>query len=262
MKNWLITGSVAMHHWYPGEVRDPGDIDLLTPAKITGNHSQVCVVDASWHDAAEYLLRENRDPVFLDADLLFTLKVSHAHWDIKWDKTMYDIAFLKSKDCRLNYLAYDKLFEVWTAVHGKKRVNMNKPMTEFFKDSVRREYDHEELHRLVAFNPAPMHELLRTDHSTAWCSQELFDHMTREQQFQTCLEEIMATAIERSRLKASDKRSTKLAAMSKAHKQLVTSMTTGWFARFLILNHRELLSPLWREQWEPRLNSALQKLPS
>lgn len=43
--NWLIIGSTAMYHWFP-DARKPKDLDLLTPAKITGNHGDICVVDA------------------------------------------------------------------------------------------------------------------------------------------------------------------------------------------------------------------------
>ena len=92
--NWLIIGSVATYHWFP-DARKPGDIDLLTEATISGNNSHICVVDSQWHDAAQELIDASRDKVFLDADLLFTLKVSHAEWDVKWKKTMFDIQFLQ-----------------------------------------------------------------------------------------------------------------------------------------------------------------------
>lgn len=256
--SWLIIGSVATYHWFP-DARAPKDIDLLTPATIKTNNSQICFVDTQWHDAAEYLISINNDPVFADPDVLFTLKVSHAHWDVKWQKTMYDIEFLRRKGCSLNMELYDKLFKVWTQVHGKKRVNMAQNMDTFFKDAVVREYDHEYLHELVAFYDRPLHERLRPDHGTAWCSRELFESFSYDDQCKTALEEMMATAIERSRLKLDMRQSQKMAAMSKAHFKLCTSMTTGWFARFLILNHVELLHTR-RNAWLPTMNKALSAL--
>lgn len=252
---WLIIGSTAAYHWFP-DARKPFDIDLLTPAKISTSDSKECFVDSQWHEVAEEIIKVNTDPVFADPDILFTLKVSHAHWNVKWDKTMYDIEFLKRKGAKLNYRLYHMLVKVWETVHGAKRVNMNQPMSEFFKDAVQREYDHERLHELVAFYDRPLHERLRTDHNTAWCSQELFDNMSDDDQFKTALEEMMATAIERSLLKAGCKRSDIMVAMSKAHFQLCTSMTKGWFARFLILNRHKLLSE-YKEQWIPQINKAL-----
>lgn len=255
---WLIIGSTATYHWFP-DYRQPKDIDILTPAEIRTSNSQICFVDAQWHDAAEFLIEQNKDKVFADPDTLFTLKVSHAHWNVKWDKTMWDIEFLKRKGCKLNTELYKKLFPVWVQVHGKKHVNMNQPMTEFFKDAVQREYDHEWLHELVAFYERPLHERLRSDLSTAWCSEDMFLELSRDDQCKTALEEMMATAIERSRLSTNSKQSEISVAMSRAHFQLCTSMTTGWFARFLILNRYELLSE-YRKTWLPQMTKALSAL--
>lgn len=253
---WLIIGSTAARHWFD-DARAPLDLDVLTPLEI---HAPG-VIDAQWHGAAEFLISRNEDETFADPDILLTLKVSHAHWDIKWEKTMYDIHFLQRHGCVLNMEVYHELFKVWTAIHGKKRVNMNKSMDEFFQDAVKREYDHEYLHELVAFYDRPIHEVLRPDHGTAWCSEEKFNALTHEDQVRCVLEEIMATAIERSALKDGDVTSKKRVAMSKAHKQLATSMTTGWFARFLILNRDELLFKKVHE-WMPQVNKALSVLNS
>lgn len=258
--NYRIIGSVAAYHWFP-DFRPPSDIDLLTTAKITGNNSEVCVVDASWHNAAQDLIDASTDPVFLDPDLLFTLKVSHAEWDVKWDKTMFDIAFLKSKGCKLNMPLLMKLHKVWTEVHGKKHVNMAQPMETFFKDAVKRDYDHEYLHELVAFHSRPLHERLRPDVGTAWCSESLFMQLDIEERYECALEEMMATAIERSRLTSKSKKSELYIGMSKAHKQLCTSMTTGWFARFLILNRNELLHER-KDKWLTSIKKALNSLPT
>lgn len=255
-KPWLIIGSTAAYHWYP-DSRAPRDLDLLTPASINAPG----VIDAQWHDAAEEIIRINEDPVFVDPNTLFTLKVSHAHWDVKWYKTMYDVHFFQKKGCVLNMDLYRKLFKVWETVHGKKRVNMSKPMTEFFKDAVHREFNHEELHWLVAFYDRPMHEVLRPDHGTAWCSEEKFNALTHDDQARCALEEIMVVAIERFNLRAADAPSTKRAAVSQAFFKLVTSMTTGWFARFLILHRNELLFER-KDEWMRVLNKALSSLPA
>ena len=258
--NWRIIGRVAMYHWFPNDTSVPQDIDILTPAKIAGNNSNLCVVDTQWHNAAQLLIDASKDPVFLDADLLYTLKVSHAHWNVKWAKTMHDINFLKNKGCVLNMEIYKELFKVWSEVHGKKHVNMNKPMAEFFKDVIIRKYDHEQLHTLVAFNECPMHEILRKDHSTAWCSEDLFNELSFEKQCETALEEMLTVLIERNpNLTVDSLQSEKLKAASACYNTLVTSMTTGWFARFLILNHRELLFNN-RNKWYAKYHSVLRNL--
>ena len=255
---WRIIGSVAARHWFPDFKRVPLDIDLLTSAEIVTGSSKICVVDCQWHAAADAIIGMNRDPVFLDADLLFTLKISHAHWNIKWQKTMFDVNYLKSKGCSFNREAYDLLFAVWEVQHGKKRVNLNQPVEEFFTDAVVRIHDHEDLHELVKFNARPMHEYIRPNHGTAFCSEKVFSSLTLGQQHQTVLEELLVTAIERSGLTSLHRDSQKTVAVYDAYLRLCTSMTTGWFARFLILNRVEILSQ--RSVWITKLNTALEQI--
>lgn len=264
MSTWRIIGSTAAYHWFPHgaggkPARVPKDIDLLTPAKVASDSPTTCLVDAQWHSAAEYLISINRDPVFLDPDLLLTLKVSHAHWDVKWSKTIWDVWFLQEAGAKLNMDAYDRLFKVWTEVHGAKKVNLKKPVAEFFIDAVRRKHDHEQLHELLAFNDRPMHERLRPDNLSVWCDAGLFNALSAEQQFQTALEELLVVAVERFDLDSTSTPIDILKAVNGAYHQLVTSMTTGWFARFLILNHCHLTSRM-KSTWLPHLQSVLKHL--
>ena len=255
---WLITGSVAQYHWFE-DSRKPKDIDLLTPAKICGNDPLVCVIDAKWHELADEIILRNNDPVFVDPNMLFTLKVSHAHWDIFWNKTMFDITFLKEKGCHIHEDLYHKLVKMWTGIHGEKRANLNVTVEEFFSDAVNRKYDHDFIHECVAFNDRPMHELIRPDLSKAWCSEELFNALSEEQRAQTALEEMMATAIERRNLDVRSSKLVRYAALLHAHKQLCTSMTKGWFARYLIINHHDLIHKR-KSQWQNQLTIALDKI--
>lgn len=233
---------------------------FVDPAKVSGNDSKVCIVDSQWHEVAEYLISENSDPVFMDPNLLYTLKVSHAHWDIKWDKTMSDILFLQVHGCTIHEEAYKRLLPIWAKTHGEKRANLKRSNEEFFKDGVRRDFDHDKLHELMAFNGRPMHERIRPDLKSVWCSELMFNELTREEQVCTALEELLVIAIERGHLTVRARNSEKLMAVSRAYRLLCTSMTSGWFARFLITNRFEFFNTR-REQWMTQLNTALQNLP-
>lgn len=259
-RQWLIIGSVAMNHWYD-DYREPQDIDLLTPIRFIGSKSDICVIETQWHSFAQEIIDQNEHPIFADPDLLFTLKVSHAEWDIKWNKTMADIEFMKRKGCQLKEDLYVRLVEHWKIIHGKKRVNLKQPVDIFFQDYVQREYDHEDLHRLVAFNGTPMHEQLRPDNTSVWCDKEKFFALDYEIQCEVALEEILVTAIERKKLTSVSRNSEIMAAIHHAYHKLVTSMTTGWFAKFLILNRFELLKER-REKWEHHLKTTLLNLPT
>jgi hypothetical protein len=256
VKKWLISGSVAIKHWFPDFTRNPADIDLLTPATISTSDTSTCFVDASWHDACDLIFEMNKDTVFVDADILFTLKVTHAEWDVKWEKTMYDVHFLKNAGCKLVPELIAPLHKVWEKLHGKKRVNLNRRVDEFFIDAVNRIYDHEYLHIVLSFEQGkPMHTLLRRNETSVWCDKGLFEQLSHEQQMLTALEEILVVAVERKKLTSGMKKSEYLAAFTYAHKLLCTSMTTGWFARFLILNKSELFC--MRDVWFPHLLNRL-----
>lgn len=257
---FLIIGSTATYHWFK-DARPPKDLDLLTPAKITGNHGNICVVDAQWHDACEAIMAVNTDPVFADPNVLLTLKVSHAHWNIHHDKTLFDIKFLQDKGAFVLDGLYDVLIPVWTQIHGKNRVTVNKTPEEFFKDGVPRAFDHEWLHEQFAFYERPLHERLRPDPGNVFCAKDRWERFSYDDRCLCALEEILVTAIERRNLTKHSKKSELLSAVKLAHHKLCTTMATGWFARFNIENHFELLINR-REQWMTHLTSVLNCLPA
>src|SRR6185369_14716126 len=99
MKRILI-GSSAIRHHPPDFERKPKDTDYIG------------VGPKSRH--VEYLI----NPVFddypydvLQPDDIYTLKVSHIFWNIKWEKHMFDIQFLKEKGCVLKMDLFHKLYD-------------------------------------------------------------------------------------------------------------------------------------------------------
>ena len=255
---WMIIGSTAQYHWFP-DSRQPKDLDLLTPAKIVGNEAKVCVIDSQWHELAEEIMELSEDKVFASPNILYTLKVSHAHWDIHFDKTLFDIYFLQGKECVLNLNLYHKLFAMWERIHGKKPAYVGGDVDSFFTEKVKRIYPHDLVHDCVKFNDRPMHELIRPDLTKVWCSEEMFNALTPDQQAQDALEEILVTAIERAQLTKESTKVERLRAVKYAHRQLCTSMTKGWFARYLIINHHNLLY-VRKKEWQTQLSKALELL--
>lgn len=256
MSKWLIIGSTAAYHWFGDKLRKPKDIDLLTPVSVKTADANICFIDTQWHDVADRIIEKNSNPVFADADILYTLKVSHAEWDIHWDKTMYDIHMLKELGAKLDEEIYDLLIPVWKQIHKKKNVNLNKPVKEFFTDHVKREYDHEYLHELVSFYDRPLHERIRKDLNSVSVSKELFYQLDEHDQYLVALEELMVTAIERGNLNYKSSKLDIVRAVNVAYKQLVTSMTTGWFAEFLIINHYHLIGSMKKLWMQKLMNSC------
>lgn len=256
---WLIIGSVAARHHLP-QWRAPKDIDLLTPAKITGSHGEICVVDSQWHYLAEELIEDSRDKVFADAWLLHTLKLSHSYWDIHWDKTLADIHTFKSLQVPFSQDLHDRLVAMWTTIHGAKSVNLNQGRDTFWQDAVPRRYDHEWLHELVKFGERPLHEGLHPQGREVWMDRDAFFDLPFDLRCKVALEEMLVVAIERGDLTVDSPKHERLMAVHAAHKKLCTTMAKGWFAQFTVQHAHELRSTM-RPLWYNQLDRALQLLP-
>ncbi len=248
MSKFLITGSVAMHHWYPWIKTTPKDIDIITESGIVLSSSSPSRLGIESHSNPIFskILKINKDPVFVDKEILYTLKMSHAQWDIKWEKTINDIMFFELKDdLDLKEELYHELVAHWTTVHGSKRVNLNMTNDLFFTDAVRRKIDHDVLHQMVAIYEEPMHTLIRRDKSSPKPDKALWDALLYKDKIFTAIEEICVVAIERGRLTKESKRSEIMLAIMAAYKSLVTTMTKGWFCDFLLMH---ALCLLWYER--------------
>lgn len=233
----LFFGSVAAKYWHP-EFREPNDTDLIQKEKplfntfVNGKRWEY-----HWVDALQYVLDNNKDDHYVDPDFLYTIKVSHAAWNINFEKHMKDIMFLKQKGCVLDKVLYEALYKEWEALHGKKKVKMNQMNDDFFTDAVKREFDHDWLHEFLAFGERPMHERIRKSLESPLPSKELWDKLTYQEQLQCASEEIFVVATERY-LDGNPKKYK--VAKGKSMKNLITSMTKGWFNLFLIENFGEL----------------------
>lgn len=236
MKNWLIIGSVAMHHWLNNTTKQ-NDIDIISAEKLSGRF----IESHHWGSIADRILEMNKDPIFLDPEMCLTLKYSHAPWNVHWDKTMNHIWQFQKAGYSPNQEIAIELRKVWKEIHGAKKVNLKQDLSEFFShDAVKRKYPHELVHEMVAMYGRPMHEQIRPDLNSVWCSKDMFDELSYEKQLACALEEIMAVAIERKNLSLQSSDLDIIVSMKFAFKQLITSMTTGWFNDFMILNAFEL----------------------
>jgi hypothetical protein len=245
----LIYGSEAVNHWFPDFPREPKDRDFIVLGvpynkehhfyEATNNTDNTAGIKFEYFSAKEldYVFEINSDPKYVDPDLLYTIKMSHSFWDVKWDKTIHDILFLQSKGCKLNRELYLKLYQLWTNVHRKKSVNMNKANSEFFKDKITRKFNHDFLHEQFAFYKRPLNETIRPDIDRTWCSEELFNKLSEEDKLKCALEEVYVIAYERFSI---GNVPIKLSII-KALKQLITTMTKGWFALYLVLHFKEII---------------------
>lgn len=227
----LIFGSTALKHWFPDFERSPKDLDYLSKEGKSTKE-----VEYHWADGFQYVFDNNKDSTYVDPDYLYTIKVSHAAWDIRWDKTMNDIIFLKNKGCNLDPYLYKLLLDDWEKIHsGKKHIKVAGKPEDFFKPTVSRKMDHEDLHQIVKFFDKPMHEMIRKDKNNVKPSKKLWDVLSYENKLNCALEETYVFALERY-LEYPPK-----IAFEKALKHLITKSTRGYFNLFMIENFETLL---------------------
>lgn len=243
-RKFLIIGSVALSHWVELD-RPPGDIDIMSqnlPFQPSPCPSKLLLENTWFGDASEYMLKHSKHDVFLDLNFLFTLKVSHAAWDIKWEKTMFHIYLMKQAGAELDYTLLKMLRQHWESVHSKKRVMMDKTNGEFFADAVNRKINHDELHKIVAAPFRPANEKMREDLNSPLFSSKLWIESCFRDKMNCAIEETAVIAIERYVDFDITRKSHVMQAISKAFKNLVTTMTYGDFNIFLIVNAQEIKS--------------------
>jgi hypothetical protein len=226
----MIFGSTALKHWYPDFPREPKDLDI-----ISKNGKSTREIEIHWNSAFEYIFKYNNNDKYVDPDFLYTIKMSHAAWDVRWDKTMFDIKFLKEKGCQLDPVLFNLLMKDWEIIHGTKKIIVKGKPEEFFNQNVTRKFNHEELHQKVKFLHKPMHEFIREDLNDVKPNKELWDILSDEGKIYCALEEAYVFAIERYLQYPAN------IALTKALKHLITKSTKGYFNLFLIDNFFTLM---------------------
>ena len=176
---------------------------------------------------------------------VYTIKMSHVVYDIKWDKTKLDILHLKNKGCVIIPDLYKALIEHWKIVHGNKDfLSLKQNKDDFFTDNVTYIYDHDYLHELVAHPNKPMYTNCLRDGEQVLIDKDKFFGMWFEDQVRMFREEIAVIACERWVLnpKFNGKISWYRAHMYSVRKT-VTTLTKGWASRFIVENLEHFVKP-------------------
>lgn len=235
----ISIGSTAAKVWFP-DWREPKDYDVFADEPLAGVKG-----DPFWDDRLHewFFPFEERTAT---VDELYTIKVSHAFWELKngsWGKHMVDVLELQRRGAKLIPELHDLLYKIWEDVHGKKVVDLTEESGEFFADAVKRVYDHDSLHRSVAYTPGmPLYEealkpgkSVQMDMPLVWSWP--FDKIVR-----LFREEIYVTALERL-IVPNDYQYSPGAAYQWALRRTITSLTKGRSAQFLVTNFEHFRKP-------------------
>jgi hypothetical protein len=238
-----LTGSQAMRLWFDDSRLPNGDWDYIsdnpTAMLMKGPGLRIDVMTDerfgawNWGNVAT-------------PDELYTLKISHAFWEIhgprNWDKHAADIVFLSRKGAKFLRPLYDIVLPIWKEKYKRNTVNLNQSAKDFFSDAVNRKYDHDSLHESIAYGDRPLYESVLREGSDVAVDNAKFWAMDHETQIKMVREEIYATALERILIPRNYKGSP-TSAYVWALRRTATSLFKGEWALFLMLNLDELMRP-------------------
>lgn len=224
--------------------REPKDLDIFAGQNYPGIWSEK-KTDMFWHDSFCEFIPETLTPEYATLDQMYTIKLSHSHWELpngSWDKHIYDLIQLQNAGAKLDFELYWLLYKVWEEMHGKKVMNLDQDKSEFFADAVRRTYDHDSLHNSVAFGDRPIYEECLRDGASVDIDPQKMWAMPHSRIVQLFTEEICVTALERKVIPNNYKGSPG-AAYYWALRRTITSLTKGKSSRFILENIQEFIKP-------------------
>jgi hypothetical protein len=273
----LIIGSRALNHHFPNTNIELSDWDYIATEKeakdwflqkkiipniIEYNNLKLysCEIDGINHEfeiaeegysAWDYLeLSKNKEgsQEWANLNILYSIKKSHIHQPINWYKHIEDYHFLK------NVLVIDHLEEITkkrskeTDIRLNTRTpNLNKSVEEFVKESqkiLNRIFDHDDLHKIVAYYEHPLYFRIQPSHDRVMCSKDLWEELEYEDKIKCVLEEAYVISLERKIVPMLFQKGnfyTKDKAVKWSIMRICTTLASGWFREFAINNYYQIL---------------------
>jgi len=275
----IIVGSKALKFHFPNYEREVKDIDvigysddvntlceILLPTKIEKNRHTVLLrnitnnTDLFNTNNVEILLADNSQSLkkymeydnvnlFASPEVLFSLKKSHIHFPIKFNKHIRDYILLYNYFDGVDYLDYiTKInFKETEERLGKlKTPSLNKSVKEFFLQSdgyVKSYFIHDDIHRVMSHYNKPLYEMMQVDKNLAKCEKDMWNSFTFENKCKCVLEEAYVIALERRIIPmifGGGKGYTSEEALDWALMRICTTLCSGWFRQFATNNYYDI----------------------
>jgi hypothetical protein len=234
----IIIGSTALKYHFPDYPKEPKDLDVLIrrmedPVTTTNGRRIESYINPILTD-------ELSNPPFvieyIGKDELYTLKISHMFWDIKWEKHMFHIQFMREKGCKLIGKLFYKLYNYWKEIHGENhRSDLTMNSSQFF-DNQLKTYDHDVLHEKL--NPSPVYKKILKDGSEVEPDEQKFNNISFQDKLALVREEVMVMAYERLQGRGYREAYTWML------KKFIMNHAPIWEAIFIIENYKELHKPI------------------
>ena len=275
----LIVGSKALKFYFPNFKRVVKDIDiigysddvntlcdLLCPTEVKKGKNTVLLrnitnkTDIFNTDNVEVLLADNsislrkymqydNERLFASPEVLFSLKKSHIHFPIKFEKHIEDYSFLYNHFNGVDFLSdvTEINFKEAEERLGKlKTPSLNKTVKEFFGQSdgyVKSYFIHDDIHRVMAHYDKPLYEMMQVDKKLAKCEKDMWNLFTFEDKCKCVLEEAYVISLERKIIPmifGGGRGYTSEKALDWALMRVCTTLCSGWFREFATNNYYDI----------------------
>jgi len=182
-------------------------------------------------------------------EVLYWIKRSHIYWNVHWYKNIADLHELKAS-CERDELNYwEKIYTARLAENEAKfgprfTAKLNQPNDKFFaksEKSLKRQFEHDDLHEIVKYYDRPLYEQFKDDKSKAIMNVVMFHNADYEKKLRCVREEAMVIALERYVIPGN--MSNPVTAYQQALRRICTNLTSGWFREFAIDHWNEINVP-------------------
>lgn len=197
-------------------------------------------------------------------EVSFAIKKSHLFVPLRqWEKHISDYHLMKPYIDKLEGDALDiyTLRKKETLARKKlPKINLNKSNSEFFQGSeeyVQRIYNHDDVHKAVAYYDQPMYAKIKKDQSLAACDKELFFALSYHDQLKCVLEESYVIALERRLIPSWEANlpMDPVEAFKYGLYRICTTLTSGWFREFSLDNYPTILKE--RNEYDVRFTNMV-----
>jgi len=282
----LIVGSKALKYNFPNFNREVNDTDIignmsdfeilknvLNPVEIRQKEDIIGLIGITPNDLypeittknVEILLSDNSISLkryveydnaengikYASPEVLYSLKKSHIHFPVKFQKHINDYCFLHDSlngDDKLKEITKINYKETEIRLGKLKTPSLNKKVSEFFAQSdkfVKSYFIHDHLHIAMAhYNGKPLYEKMQYDITIAKCEKVLWEKFTFEDKCKCVLEEAYVIALERKIIPmifGGDNYITASAALKWSMYRVCTNLCSGWFREFATSNYNKIM---------------------
>lgn len=249
----IIIGSTALkiHKLHRNE---PLDFDVLVPVGTTiKDYDCIPIPHEILHQVPYFIYKHyNVDLHRIETwhcatlDALLTVKCSHFHLDIAWEKTKLDILWLMSNGAEIIPTLFRVLKTHWDQDKGRKiEVSLGMTAAEFFSTGTNFPYEHDQLHLWASGLNPPMYTECLVDGQEVLISRDKFKLMPLNDQLQMIREEIAVIACERWLLNPKTKVNSLVHAWQYALRKVITTLMKGYFSEFVIHHLPQFIQVDW-----------------